>query len=143
MARRDNTVSPVFWCATVDCRWRLSCMVRACRISHLVHALDLLLCFSAFLLLCFSASLLLCFSIFPTSQVLCFSLSRLSRFSTPKINFLNMPISWMHARGQPASARAWPAASGQLAGWRMADDFWGTQSRHDMDPGLAAKIALQ
>ena len=27
---------------------------------------------------------------------------------------------WMHARGQPASARAWPAASGQLAGWRMA-----------------------
>ena len=27
---------------------------------------------------------------------------------------------WMHARGQPASARAWPAASGQLAGWRVA-----------------------
>ena len=27
---------------------------------------------------------------------------------------------WMHARSQPASARAWPAASGQLAGWRMA-----------------------
>ena len=27
---------------------------------------------------------------------------------------------WMHARGQPASTRAWPAASGQLAGWRMA-----------------------
>ena len=27
---------------------------------------------------------------------------------------------WMHARGQPASARAWPAASGPLAGWRMA-----------------------
>ena len=27
---------------------------------------------------------------------------------------------WMHARGQPASQRAWPAASGQLAGWRMA-----------------------
>ena len=27
---------------------------------------------------------------------------------------------WMHARGQPASARAWPAASGQLAGWRMS-----------------------
>ena len=26
---------------------------------------------------------------------------------------------WMHARGQPASARAWPAASGQLAGWRV------------------------
>ena len=26
---------------------------------------------------------------------------------------------WMHARGQPASARAWPAASGQLAGWRI------------------------
>ena len=39
---------------------------------------------------------------------------------------------WMHARGQPASARAWPAASGQLAGWRV--DFWGTQSRHDMAP---------
>ena len=27
---------------------------------------------------------------------------------------------WMHARGQPASTRAWPAASGQLAGWRVA-----------------------
>ena len=27
---------------------------------------------------------------------------------------------WMHARGQPASARAWPAASGQLAGWLVA-----------------------
>ena len=27
---------------------------------------------------------------------------------------------WMHARGQPASARAWPAASGQLAGWPVA-----------------------
>ena len=27
---------------------------------------------------------------------------------------------WMHARGQPASQRAWPAASRQLAGWRMA-----------------------
>ena len=27
---------------------------------------------------------------------------------------------WIHARGQPASQRAWPAASGQLAGWRMA-----------------------
>ena len=27
---------------------------------------------------------------------------------------------WMHARGQPASARAWPAASGHLAAWRMA-----------------------
>ena len=27
---------------------------------------------------------------------------------------------WMHARGQPASARAWPAASGQLAGLRVA-----------------------
>ena len=26
---------------------------------------------------------------------------------------------WMHARGQPASQRAWPAASGQLAGWRI------------------------
>ena len=26
---------------------------------------------------------------------------------------------WMHARGQPASTRAWPAASGQLAGWRV------------------------
>ena len=38
---------------------------------------------------------------------------------------------WMHARGQPASARAWPAASGQLAGFH---DFLGTQSRHDMDP---------
>ena len=41
---------------------------------------------------------------------------------------------WMHARGQPASARAWPAASGQLAGWRMADDFWGTHYRHDKPP---------
>ena len=40
---------------------------------------------------------------------------------------------WMHAGGQPASARAWLAASGQLAGWRV--DFWGTQSRqHDIDP---------
>ena len=27
---------------------------------------------------------------------------------------------WMHARGQPASARAWPAASGQLAGFHLA-----------------------
>ena len=27
---------------------------------------------------------------------------------------------WMHARGQPASARAWPAASRQLAGLRVA-----------------------
>ena len=43
---------------------------------------------------------------------------------------------WMHARGQPASARAWPAASGQLAGWRI--DCWGTQSRHDMAP-IAAR----
>ena len=39
---------------------------------------------------------------------------------------------WMHARGQPASARAWPAASGQLAGWRI--DFWGTHYRHDKHP---------
>ncbi len=33
---------------------------------------------------------------------------------------------WMHARGQPASARAWPAASGQLAGWRINHviDLW-------------------
>jgi hypothetical protein len=45
---------------------------------------------------------------------------------------------WMHARGQPASARAWPAASGQLAGWRI--DFWGTQSRHDMAPIAAHKV---
>ena len=31
---------------------------------------------------------------------------------------------WMHARGQPASTRAWPAASGQLAvygGWPVRD----------------------
>ena len=34
----------------------------------------------------------------------------------------NSETDWMHARGQPASARAWPAASGQLAGWRV--DFW-------------------
>ena len=27
---------------------------------------------------------------------------------------------WMHACGQPASARAWPAASGQLAGFHFA-----------------------
>ena len=27
---------------------------------------------------------------------------------------------WMHAGGQPASARAWPAASGHLAVWRVA-----------------------
>ena len=27
---------------------------------------------------------------------------------------------WMHARGQPASARAWPAASVQLAGFHFA-----------------------
>eukprot|EP01048_Picozoa_sp_COSAG05_P036175 COSAG05_NODE_16143_length_352_cov_67.007905_1_plen_40_part_10 len=27
----------------------------------------------------------------------------------------NSETDWMHARGQPASARAWPAASGQLA----------------------------
>ena len=42
---------------------------------------------------------------------------------------------WMHARGQPASARAWPAASGQLAVFHF--DFWGTQSRHDK-PSIAA-----
>ena len=36
----------------------------------------------------------------------------------------------MHARGQPAaSARAWPAASWQLAGFHLT---FGTQSRHDM-----------
>ena len=36
VARRDNTVSrvsPVFCCATVDCRWWLSCMMRAYYIS--------------------------------------------------------------------------------------------------------------
>ena len=27
---------------------------------------------------------------------------------------------WMHARGQPASSRAWPAASVQLAGFHFA-----------------------
>ena len=32
----------------------------------------------------------------------------------------NSETDWMRARGQPASARAWPAASGQLAGWRVA-----------------------
>ena len=33
----------------------------------------------------------------------------------------NSETDWMHARGQPAtsSTRAWPAASGQLAGWRV------------------------
>ena len=31
----------------------------------------------------------------------------------------NSETEWMHARGQPASARGWPAACGQLAdgGW--------------------------
>ena len=29
VARRDKTVWPVFWYATVDCRWWLSCMMRA------------------------------------------------------------------------------------------------------------------
>ena len=29
----------------------------------------------------------------------------------------NSETDWMHARGQPASARAWPAASGQLGGF--------------------------
>ena len=47
---------------------------------------------------------------------------------------------WMHARGQPASARAWPAASGQLAGWRI--DFWGTHYRHDKAP-IAACMTLR
>ena len=32
----------------------------------------------------------------------------------------NSETDWMHARGQPPSTRAWPAASGQLAGWRVA-----------------------
>ena len=32
----------------------------------------------------------------------------------------NSETDWMHARGQPASTRAWPAASWQLAVWRMA-----------------------
>ena len=32
----------------------------------------------------------------------------------------NSETEWMHARGQLANARAWPAASGQLAGWRVA-----------------------
>ena len=45
---------------------------------------------------------------------------------------------WMHARGQPASARAWPAASGQLAGWRI--DFWGTHYRHDKAPIAACLL---
>ena len=44
---------------------------------------------------------------------------------------------WMHARGQPATARAWPAASGQLAGWRVHP--WGTQYRHDMPPIAATE----
>ena len=52
--------------SSVDCRWWLSCMMRACGISNLVHALDLLpllLCFSASRfpqVLCFFASLVLC-----------------------------------------------------------------------------------
>ena len=46
---------------------------------------------------------------------------------------------WMHARGQPASARAWPAASGQLAGFHL--DFWGTQYRHDMAPIAAMHLS--
>ena len=32
----------------------------------------------------------------------------------------NSETDWMRARGQPASARAWPAASGQLAGFHFA-----------------------
>ena len=32
----------------------------------------------------------------------------------------NSETDWMHARGQPASTRAWPAASGQLAGFHFA-----------------------
>ena len=32
----------------------------------------------------------------------------------------NSETDWMRARGQPASTRAWPAASWQLAVWRMA-----------------------
>ena len=37
---------------------------------------------------------------------------------------------WMHARGQPTSTRAWPAASGQLAGFHFQP--WGTQSMQGM-----------
>ena len=32
----------------------------------------------------------------------------------------NSETDWMRARGQPASTRAWPAASGQLAGFHFA-----------------------
>ena len=39
---------------------------------------------------------------------------------------------WMHARGQPASARAWPAASGQLARWRVQPR--GTHPKLNMPP---------
>ena len=72
VARRDNTVSrvsPVFCCATVDCRWWLSCMMRA----YLVHALGSTQIEQK---INSSASLLLCFSIFPTSLLLCFSASQ-------------------------------------------------------------------
>ena len=41
---------------------------------------------------------------------------------------------WMHARDQPASARAWPAASGQLAGWRVTFGVPSPHARHDMAP---------
>ena len=48
---------------------------------------------------------------------------------------------WMHARGQPASARAWPAASGQLAGFHFQP--WGTHPKVNMDPIAAGGRAQQ
>ena len=54
----------------------------------------------------------------------------------------NSETDWMHARGQPASARAWPAASGQLAGFHFASarvlgyliDFWRARMQWGRSP---------
>ena len=56
---------------------------------------------------------------------------------------------WMHARGQPASARAWPAASGQLPGFHFASarvlegDRKRTGARACMRDGTDLICALQ
>ena len=42
----------------------------------------------------------------------------------------NSETDWMRARGQPASARAWPAASGQLAGFHFASARVLGRSKH-------------
>ena len=48
----------------------------------------------------------------------------------------NSETDWMHARGQPTSARAWPAASEQLAGFHFQPR--GTHPKVNMPPIIIA-----